>query len=235
MLQRKGRPATAEETREPGADVVGDDHQHSAGLECAKDVPQHGSGIRQVIQDVDHHRGRDRTRRHVRGRRHRTEDRGIAARESSLELRMRASIGLGQPQAIELSCVGAGLREQADVGADLEQPARHAAVPPQDLQIARLRACPRAERNIGHVLGLPLVEVPQLLGAVVERAVVRAAFPTFQIGEENPMRHVAGEKVSVSARMEGLRREGRSKPRRPPPRSALRSKGRRSFAHRKKS
>jgi len=57
-----------------------------------------------------------------------------------------------------------------------------------------------ADRHIGHVLGLPFIKHPQLLGAVVERAVIRVALPTSQVSEEHPVRHIAGEKFAMPSK-----------------------------------
>src|SRR5262245_12175835 len=110
---------------------------------------------------------------------------------------MNVPVGLGQPEVVEFSDLGAGLRKQPDVGADLQKAARHPAVVPQNVEIPNLRLLARAYRDLGHVLGLPLIERLQLIVAVVALAIMGITFPAAQIGEEDPARAVTGQELAV--------------------------------------
>src|SRR5262245_19994926 len=110
---------------------------------------------------------------------------------------MDVAIGLGQPQMIEFARLRAGLREKTDVGADFEKASRHAAVAAQDVEIPHLRSLARAERDIGHVLGLSLVQRVQLIIAVVLRAIACSAALASRISEEDATLIIAGQKLAV--------------------------------------
>jgi hypothetical protein len=118
MLKRERRPTAAEQARKPRTYVVRDDHQHTGRLKRRKHVPQRGSRLQHVIQDVNHHGGRNRAGGHVRRRRHCGKYRDVPSGKPSLQLSMNRSVRLREPKGIELPGAGAAFRKQADVCSD---------------------------------------------------------------------------------------------------------------------
>ena len=173
------------------------DENDAARLHAVSDLAEELSRLQQMVEDVDHDRGRYAPSRHVRGTKYAGVDGMAHSAKIVRQLLVHVPVRLVEPEVIECAEFRERRREQTGIGADLQEVPGHPTVPAQKADVVFLRALARLQWQIEHVLGLAAVKSVELALPIIAPAEHGAAIRALEIGEENPRLRVAGNKIGV--------------------------------------